>query len=226
MFPFYILFPLDSVPFFHERKKTPTVFCCFTSERSSELLVETHLYYLFTLSLGNWIFEILRKISPTKSNAFFVLLIIVYFFKKSVVFIENALCFECNSRPTPTFACYVSFIRYEWEKQKKWQQPVPDLFDGTEEFFSELFFLDNGLKSQQGTVQLFGTKSNLKGSPLTSKATSGYFVQSVWICIKGNVPRFEKICLDANNKNFMWITCRCGNRRQSVPAEIFACIRR
>ena len=49
----------------------------------------------------------------------------------------------------------------------------------------------------------FRTKSNLKGSPLTSKATNGYFGQGVWNWIKGNVPRFEKIRPDANNKNFM-----------------------
>ena len=64
--------------------------------------------------LRKWIFEILRKFSPTKSNAFFVLLIILRFFKKkSVVFIENALCFKCYSRSTPTFAGYLSFTRYE-----------------------------------------------------------------------------------------------------------------
>ena len=49
----------------------------------------------------------------------------------------------------------------------------------------------------------FGTKSNLKGSPLTSKATNGYFGQVVRNWIKGNVPRFEKIRPDANNENFM-----------------------
>ena len=84
----------------------------------------------------------------------------------------------------------------------------------------------------------FGTKSNLKGSPLTSKATNGYFGHGVWNWIKGNVPRFKKIRPDANNKNFMWITCgrritcqlraeTAGNRylRRFLPASagIFTC---
>ena len=48
----------------------------------------------------------------------------------------------------------------------------------------------------------FGTESNLKGLPLTSKAASGYFGQSVWNWIKGNVSRLEKIHPETNNKGF------------------------
>ena len=71
-----------------------------------------------------------------------------------------------------------------------------------EEFSSELCFWDNGLKSQQGAVQLFVTETNLKGLPLTSKAASGDFGQFVWNWIKGNDPRFEKIRPDTNNRGF------------------------
>ena len=35
------------------------------------------------------------------------------FFQKIIVVIENALCFMWYSRPTPTFAGYPSFTRYE-----------------------------------------------------------------------------------------------------------------
>ena len=112
--------------FFYRRKKTPTVFCCFSSERSNKLPAETLQYYLFTFSLGNWIFEISRKFSPTKSNGLFVSLIIVCFiWKKSAVFIQNALCFNCYSRPTHTFAGYVSFTRYEKENQKSDNSQFP-----------------------------------------------------------------------------------------------------
>ena len=38
----------------------------------------------------------------------------------------------------------------------------------------------------------FGTKSFLKGLPLTSKTASGFIDQIVWYWIKGNVQRFEK----------------------------------
>ena len=68
--------------------------------------------------------------------------------------------------------------------------------------FSASCFLDSGLMSQQGTIQIFGTESNLKGLPLTSKATSGFFGQNVWNWIKGNVPGFEKFRSDTNNKGF------------------------
>ena len=76
-------FSINSGPFFCRGNKTPTVFCCFSSEIPSNLPAETRQYYLFNLSLGNWIFESFRKCSPTKSNAFFVLLIILYIFSKN-----------------------------------------------------------------------------------------------------------------------------------------------
>ena len=89
----------------------------------------------------------------------------------------------------------------------KWQHPVTDHFDGSEDFFSEVFFWITVWRTSKEHFNVFGTKSNLKGSPLTSKATNGYFGQDASNWIKGNVPRFEKIRTDANNRNFMWITC-------------------
>ena len=55
------------------------------------------------------------------------------------MFIEDALCFNCYSRPTPTFAGYLSFTRYEWQNQKVPDQPVPDHSDGSEDFFKTKF---------------------------------------------------------------------------------------
>ena len=91
-------------------------------------------------------------------------------------------------------------------------------------------------RASKEQLNVFGTKLNLKGPPLISKATNGYFGQGVWNWIKRNVPRFEKILPDANNKNFIRSFLPAGagkfppvtrrNRRQSLPAEIFACIRR
>ena len=108
-------------------------------------------------------------------------------------------------------------------KTKKVTTVSCDHFDDSEDFFSELFFWITVWRASKEQFNFFGTKSNLKGSPLTSKATNGYFGQGVWNWIKGNVPGFEKIRPDANNKN---PPITRGNRRQSLPAEIFACIRR
>ena len=71
-------------------------------------------------------------------------------------------------------------------------KPETDHFDGSEDFFSELFFWITVWRASKEQSNFFGTKSNLKGSPLTSKATSGYFGQSVWNWIKMKRPRFEK----------------------------------
>ena len=79
----------------------------------------------------------------------------------------------------------------------------------------------------------FGTESNLEGLPLTSKAASGYFGQIVWDWSKRLSLDLEKSALTRTIKvspnvpagaaNFPPVTC--GNRRQSLPAEIFARIR-
>ena len=101
-------------------------------------------------------------------------------------------------------------------------------------FSARCFFWITVSRASKEHFNVFGTKSKLKGSPLTSKATNGYFGQGVSNWIKGNVSRFETIRMDANKKtscelpagagNFPPVTRR--NRRQSVPAEIFACISR
>ena len=131
------------------------------------------------------------------------------------MFIDNALCFKCYSKPTPTFAGHFFFTQYEWENRKSDDSQFP-IFLMVVKTFSASCFSDNGLKSQQGTVQTFWNK--IKSSPLTSKATSGYFGQSNWNWIKGNVHKFEKIRPDANNKNFMETA---GNRylRKFLPAS-------
>ena len=100
-------------------------------------------------------------------------------------------------------------------------------------FSASCFFWITVWRASKEQFNVFGTKSNLKGSPLASKATNGYFGQGVSNWIKGNVPlkksdwtrtiktSFE---LPAAAGKFPAVTRR--NRRQSVPAEIFACIRR
>ena len=101
-------------------------------------------------------------------------------------------------------------------------------------FSARCFFWITVWRASKEHFNVFGTKSSLKGSPLTSKPTNGYFGQGVWNWIKGNVPRFEKSArtrtiktsceLPAGEGKFPPVTRR--NRRQSVPAEIFACVRR
>ena len=131
----------------------------------------------------------------------------MFFLKKISSVYRKCTVFQLLFKPNSYF-CWLSFLHSVWvQKPKKWQQPVADHFDGSEDFFSELFFWILIWRASKEHFNSFGTKSNLKGSPLTSKETNGYFGQGVWNWIKGNVPRFEKISPDANNKNFMWITC-------------------
>ena len=49
---------------------------------------------------------------------------------------------------------------------------------------------------------LFGTKSNLKGLPLTSKAASCYFGRNKWNWMKEKEPWFAKTIVDTNNEAF------------------------
>ena len=132
---------------------------------------------------------------------------------------------------TNSYFCWLSLLHSVWvRKPKKWQEPVPDHFDGSDNFFSELFFCITVWRASKEHSNSFETKSNLKCSPLTSKATSGYFGQCVWNWIKGNVPfpfPFKKADLTGTIKalpnlpvgagKFPPVTC--GNRRQSLPAE-------
>ena len=105
-------------------------------------------------------------------------------------------------------------------------------------FSARCFFWDNFLKSKQGTLNVFGTKSNLKGSPLTSEATRCYFGQSDSNWIKGNVPGLKKSARTRSEKlhvNYLraQVNCRqlraktAGNRylRRFLPASegVFTC---
>ena len=65
----YVVSSIDFValnlgPFFIGETKLQIVFCCFSSERPNKFPAETLQYYLFDLSLGNWIFESLGEYSP------------------------------------------------------------------------------------------------------------------------------------------------------------------
>ena len=98
---------------------------------------------------------------------------------------------------------YIFFHSRIAKEVKSDNSQFPIILAIVKNFSLKCVILENKLKSQQGTVQLFfGTESTLKGSPLTSKAASGYFGQSVWYWIKGNVPRVEKIRPDTNKKGF------------------------
>ena len=102
-------------------------------------------------------------------------------------------------------------------------------------------FLDKGLKSPTMNSPTFlRTESSLKGLPMTSKAASGYFGQSVWNWIERNVPNFEKSILTRSLKDsgkltegagkFPRITCGivtcrdfCLHPQVILPAEHFTC---
>ena len=148
---------------------------------------------MVTLFLENWIFEFLWNYFSSESNTFFDLLPM-----QSVVFIENALCSKCYSRPTPTFAGHLFFTRYEW------QQPAPDHLDGSEDFFSELFFcfLDNGLRSQQGTMQLFRNRITFEGFTINFKSNKRLLWSKCLELDKRKRPWVWKSCSDTSNKGF------------------------
>ena len=67
--------------------------------------------------------------------------------------------FQQNT-PTPNFG----------GQPKKWQQPVPNHFDGSEDFFSEFWI--TVWRSNKEQSNFFRAESTLKGLPLTSKAPS------------------------------------------------------
>ena len=148
-------------------------------------------------------------------------------YRKCTVF---QLLFKTNS-----YFCWLSFLHSVWvRKPKKWQQPVPDHFDGSEDFFSELFFWITVWRASKEHSNFFGTKSNLKGSPLTSKASNGYFGQGIWNWIKKPSRGLKKIARTQTIKTSCELLAVAGkfppvrrrNCRQSVPAEIFACMHR
>ena len=91
------------------------------------------------------------------------------------MFIENALCFKCYSIPTPTFARYLSLTRYEWENRKSDNSQFPIILMVVKTFSASCFFLDNGLKSQQETVQFFWNKIKFEGFTIDFKGNKWLF---------------------------------------------------
>ena len=139
---------------------------------------------------------------------------------------------------TNSYFCCLSFLHSVWvRKPKMWQEPVPDHFNGSENFFSELFLLDNGLKIQRGTVQLFGKKISFEGFTIDFRGNKWLLRSrcleldkktSFFLLLLKKADLTETIkaspILNAGAGKFSLVTC--GNRRQSLPAELFARIRR
>ena len=135
---------------------------------------------------------------------------------------------------TNSYFCCTSLLHPVWvKKPKKWQQPVPDNFDGSEDFFSELFFSDDDLMSQQGTVQLFRNRIKFEGSTIDFKGNKWLLWSNCLELDKRKHPWVWKIPLTRAMKASRKLPAGAGklppvtrgNRRQSVPAEIFACTR-
>ena len=131
---------------------------------------------------------------------------------------------------TSSYFCWLSFLHSVWvRKPKKYQQQVFDHFDGSEDFFNELFFWISVWWASKEQFNSFETKSNLKGSPITSKATTGYFGQNVWNWLKRNVPfpfLYQKSRPDRNSKGFTYFTCERGEKFASYlrkPQAIVTC---
>ena len=153
------------------------------------------------------------------------------------MFIENwALCFKCYWRPTP-FAGYLFFTRYEWENLKSNNSQFRIILMEVKTF-SASCFLDKGLKSQQVTVQLFRNKIESEGFTIDFKSNKWLLWSKCLELDKRKRPfppfLLKKTDLTGTIKaspnlpagagKFPPVTC--GNRRQSLPAEIFACIRK
>ena len=104
--------------------------------------------------------------------------------------------------------------------------------------FSASCFLDKGLKSQQGTAQLFSNKIKFEGFTIDFKSNKWLLWSKSleldkkkrpflpFFLKKADLTRTIKVPpnLPASTGKFPPVTC--GNSRQSLPAEIFACIRR
>ena len=180
------------VPFFYKRNKTPT-FAALVLKDLTNLLPKNFNTFCPLFLSASWVFEISREFSRTKSNAFFVsVLILCFFFQEISSVYRKCTVFQVLFK-TNSYFCWLCFLHLVWvRKLKKWQQPVPDHFDDSEDFFSELFLWITVWRASKQQSNCFGTKSNWRGSPLTSKATNGSFDRGVWNWIKGNIPRFEK----------------------------------
>ena len=103
--------------------------------------------------------------------------------------------------------------------------------------FSASSFLDKGVKSQQGTVQFFWNKINFEGFAIDFKSNKWLLWSKCLALDNRKRPfafPFEKADLTSTTKASPNLPAgagrfpptTCGNRRQSLPTEIFACIRR
>ena len=97
-------------------------------------------------------------------------------------------------------------------------------------FSASCFFWITVWRASKEYFNVFGRKSNLKGSPLTSKATNG-LVKVFGTGWKETSRRLKKSASTRTIKTSCELLAGAGkfppvtrrNRRQSVPAEIFAC---
>ena len=103
------------------------------------------------------------------------------------------------------------------------------------EFSSGLLYFGEQIEQQtMRAVHFFRNKKNSKCFPFTSKAASGYFGQILWYWTNGTTLHFNistlACTIEASRKlpaaAVKLPPVTCGNRRQSLPAEYFACIRR
>ena len=82
------------------------------------------------------------------------------------------------------------------KNQKSDNSQFPIILKVVKNFSANCVFWITVWRANNEQSNFFGTESTLKDLPLTSKAASGYFGQSVWNWIEGNVPRFG----NTNNK--------------------------
>ena len=152
---------------------------------------------LFFLSLENWIFEILWKFFPQKATRF------------SIYLQSNRLCslkmHSVSSAIQDQFLFLLDMfpsLGMGEKKPRKWQQPAPDHFDGSEDFFSELFFLDNGLRSQQGTVPILWNRIKFEGFTINFKGNKWLLCSKCLELDKRKRPWVWKFRSDTSNKGF------------------------
>ena len=204
------------------------------SNKQTNSCRNTSILFVHSLS-GKLDFQNFKEIFPYKKQRVLRFTFIFMFFLKKISSVHRKCpVFQVLFKTNSDFCC-TSFLHSVWvRKPKKWQQPVPDHFDGSEEFFSELCFLDNGLESQQGTVQLLWNKIKFEGFTIDFKGNKWFLWSKCLELDKSEtslgLKKFARTrtiktaCeLPAGAGKFLPVTR--GNRRQTVPAEIFACIR-
>ena len=191
---------------------------------------------LSSTCLRNWMAELLRKFWLTESNAFILLPISQSDFLNVSSVTSHVKCTVPSTGDEAQIWNSLD-ISPSLNREKNWKSDKSQILiksASLEGSSASCFSLVNWLNSHQLANQLLRSNfnPNLKDLPLTSKAASCYFGQVVRYWVKGNVPRFEKpiltstlkasVKLPAGAGKFPPVTCR--NRRQSLPAENFACI--